>query len=755
MQKYTLLLLIIGLLFLAIFQSCESQEKINISIIPKPVLLIEKTGEFEFGNEINIECKSKELQLVSEYLKTEIVANTNIQLNTTGKPINLILDNESEYENNEAYKLNIFSDKIDILAPTSEGIFYGIQTLFQLLPSEFFNESKNNIKWTVPCVEISDYPRFKYRGMHLDICRHFFPVSFVKRYIDYLAMHKLNTLHFHLTEDQGWRIEIKKYPKLTEIGSIRKGTVIGRTNKYDGEEYGGFYTQDEIREIVKYASERHITVIPEIELPGHSVAALTAYPEYSCTGGPFEVRKRWGVSKDIYCAGNEKTFEFLENILIEVLDLFPSKYIHIGGDEAPKDRWEKCPKCQKRIKDEGLHNEHELQSYFIKRMEKFLNDNGRKLIGWDEILEGGLAPDATVMSWRGIQGGVEAAKQNHDVIMVPYSHLYFDGYQADPEIEPLAIGYWAPLERVYSFNPIPEELTEVEAKHVIGCEATLWTEFIATEEYAEYMFLPRLSALSEICWTQQSERIWNEFQGRLQKQYKRYFELDANFRIPTPEIKKLLVINKGENVVIENPIDMGTVHYTLDGSVPNIKSPKYQENLVINENSVLKSSIFLPDGRSSSVITTTIMVKEDAPNGLEYGLNYDYYEEDFTDSFPNFVELTPKTSGTCINFDVKNIGERNDKFGVIFTGKIDIESTGKWTFYLTCDDGAKLYIDGKEIIGSETYITQPVSDSHELSKGLHDIKLEFYEWGGAENVKIELEGPDYLRQPVKPWMLFR
>jgi len=360
------------------------------------------------------------------------------------------------------------------------------------------------------------------------------PKEYVKKYIDYIAMHKMNTFHWHLTEDQGWRIEIKKYPKLTEIGAWRKETLIGhyrdKPHKYDGKVHGGFYTQEDVKEIVEYAKSRYVTVVPEIEMPGHSVASLASYPELSCTGGPFEVRTIWGSSEDVYCAGNEETFHFLEDVLSEVIALFPSEYIHIGGDECSKGRWEKCPKCQARIKAEKLKDENELQSYFIKRIEKFLNANNRKLIGWDEILEGGLAPDATVMSWRGMVGGIEASRQGHDVVMSPTSHCYFDYYQGNPDLEPLAIGGYLPLKKVYSFEPTPDDLTTEEAKHILGAQANLWTEYIQTQEHAEYMVFPRISAIAEVVWTPKELRNWDNFIMRMEKQFRRYDILMVNYR---------------------------------------------------------------------------------------------------------------------------------------------------------------------------------------------------------------------------------
>jgi hexosaminidase len=412
-------------------------------------------------------------------------------------------------EGAEAYRLDVTPEGIDATARDARGLFYALQTLRQLIAAS---------PKAIPAARIEDTPRFPYRGLHLDVGRHFFPVGFIKRYIDLMARFKLNTFHWHLTEDQGWRIEIKKYPKLTEVGAWRKETIVGHArrgpNSYDGTRHGGFYTQDQAREVVAYARERGITVLPEIEMPGHSLAALAAYPEYANVPGPFEVRTTWGISEEVF-SPSDATFTFLENILREVMDIFPSEYIHIGGDEAPKKRWKESPLAQEIIKKEKLADEDELQSWFIRRIERFLHKNGRRLIGWDEILEGGLAPNATVMSWRGTKGGIAAARQKHDVVMAPQEDLYFDHYQGDPEHEPLAIGGMTPIEDTYRYEPVAPELTAEEATHVLGPQACVWTEYMPTTDQVEYMAYPRALALAEIAWSPRDARDWGSFKDRL------------------------------------------------------------------------------------------------------------------------------------------------------------------------------------------------------------------------------------------------
>ena len=410
----------------------------------------------------------------------------------------------------EFYTISAAGNSMLIVAESAEGFFHSIQSILQLI------EKKPGGGFEIPATDFNDYPRFKYRGMHLDVARHFFPVSFIKKYIDYVATYKFNTFHWHLTDDQGWRIEIKKYPLLTQVGSCRTQTLVGNygTNKYDGKKYCGYYTQEQIRDVVKYAADRYITVIPEIEMPGHAVAALASYPYLGCTKGPYKVWETWGVADDVFCAGNDSTYQFIANVLDEVVQLFPSKYIHVGGDECPKERWKQCPVCQKRIKDEGLKDEHALQSYFVQRIEKYLNSKGRKIIGWDEILEGGLAPNATVMSWRGEEGGIAAANQDHDVIMTPGSNCYFDHSQSRNE-DSLTIGGYLPLENVYNYEPIPAKLDFLKTKRVLGAQGNMWTEYITNASKIEYMIFPRICALSEVLWTPKNRKNWNDFEKRL------------------------------------------------------------------------------------------------------------------------------------------------------------------------------------------------------------------------------------------------
>ena len=531
-------------LFLAFLTSGCQPEKGDISpgsvaILPRPVHLKVNDGYFEITGKTTIRVDSASRSngemlgsLLSPSMGYELKLRNGKRVRNS---ITLAVDPSLVDLQEEGYLLRVDGRGISIKAPAGAGIFYGIQTLRQLLPEEIFSEiPSSDIRWVVPCVEIRDYPRFKWRGMHLDVCRHFMPVEFVKKYIDLIALHKMNRCHLHLTDDQGWRIEIEKYPKLAEISAWRDETLVGHykdePRRFDGQVHGGFYSHDEIRDLVAFAAARYVTIVPEIEMPGHSQAALAAYPELSCTGGPFKVRTFWGISKEVFCAGNEKTFEFLQDVLAEVMDLFPGEYIHVGGDECPKDRWEKCPKCQARIREEGLRDEHELQSYFIRRMEKFLAAHNRRLIGWDEILEGGLAPNATVMSWRGEAGGIAAAGAGHDVVMTPYGYTYFDYYQADPENEPLAIGGFLPLDKVYSYDPVPAKLEGKQRDHILGVQGQVWTEYIPTPEKAEYMAYPRACAMAEIGWTLLEQKDFDKFYKVLARHLKRLDYLHVNYR---------------------------------------------------------------------------------------------------------------------------------------------------------------------------------------------------------------------------------
>ena len=595
--------------------SCTAEKEANYQVIPLPQeVSLTQENPFKLNENVLIAYPENNalLQRNAEFLSEYIQQATNYAPKTkaiaAGEQVKnaIVLGLDPGIANKEGYVLTTTPEGISINGQTENGVFYGIQTLRKSIPAE-----AKGATVLIPAGEIKDEPRFSYRGMHLDVGRHFFPKEFMKKYIDLLALHNMNTFHWHLTDDQGWRIEIKKYPKLTEIGSQRSRTVIGRnTQEYDNTPYGGFFTQEEAKEIVKYAQERYITVIPEVDLPGHMLAALAAYPEMGCTGGPYEVCPRWGIFEDVLCIGNDQTMQFLEDVMNEIIEIFPSKYVHIGGDEAPRTRWEKCPKCQARIKTEGLkadknHTaEDRLQSYCMTRIEEFLNSKGRQIIGWDEILEGDVAPNATVMSWRGMEGGIKAAQLGHDVIMTPTSFCYFDYYQtADTKDEPLGIGGYVPIEKVYSLEPVPAVLTEEQSKHILGAQANLWTEYIHSSEHVEYMVLPRMAALAEVQWTQPEKKDFKDFTKRLARLMKFYqrdgfnyakhvFDLKVDF---TPDVTKKAV------VVTLSTIDDAPIYYTLDGTEPTTASLKYTEPVSITETADFQAVVIRPEGKSKVV----------------------------------------------------------------------------------------------------------------------------------------------------------
>lgn len=599
------LLQLVGLFCLSCLSvvSTLASATINYRVIPLPNKITNQKGEpFVLDKQVKIvyPMGNEKMKKNASFLSQYISENTGLSLKkqagkTSEKAIILSLKLKGA-TSPEAYQITVTSKNVIINGASEAGVFYGVQTLRKSIPVS------KVAKIQLPAVIVNDAPRFEYRGMMLDVSRHFFTVDSVKRYIDILALHNVNNFHWHLSEDQGWRIEIKKYPLLTEIGSKRTETVIGRnTGKYDGIPYGGFYTQDECREIVAYAAERFINVIPEIDMPGHMLGALAAYPELGCTGGPYQVWRQWGVSEDVLCVGNDKTLEFIKNVLTEITQIFPSKYIHIGGDECPKSSWAKCAKCQARIKELGLvadtkHSaEDRLQSYFIGYAEKILNDKGRRIIGWDEILEGGLAPDATVMSWRGMDGGIEAARQKHNVIMTPNSHVYFDHYQtADTQNEPLAIGGYSPVKTVYNFEPQPSTLTEEQKTYIIGAQANLWTEYVPTFKQAEYMVLPRIAALCEVQWTQPALKNYTEFLKRLPNLVDTYKIHGYNYAKHLFDIAAEFTANPNEECINVNlsTLDNAPIHYTLDESTPTESSPIYSAVLKIKENTNLKAIIY-------------------------------------------------------------------------------------------------------------------------------------------------------------------
>jgi len=685
------------LFLVLLISACQENELINatgnLDIIPLPAQITQSEGFFEISKNTVIvdNGTTSEAQLLNDYLKN----NNGLELAIVrSKPdANYIELSSVVFDTigmEESYFLNVNNESISIQGGPA-GVFYGTQSLQQILP----NKKVDVVK--IPIVKIEDKPRFAYRGMHLDVCRHMFPVEFIKKYIDQLAKHKMNTFHWHLTEDQGWRIEIKKYPKLQSIAAYRKETKIGhysdQPHQYDGKKYGGFYTQEEVKDIVAYAQARHITVIPEIEMPGHSLAALSAYPELACTDA------------------------FLEDVLTEVMALFPSKYIHIGGDECPKTRWEESAFCQKLMKEQGLHDEHELQSYFIQRMEKFINSKGKQIIGWDEILEGGLAPNATVMSWRGMQGGIEAAKAGHDVIMTPGSHCYFDHYQSQSPDEPVAIGGFTSLEKVYSFEPVPEELSEEEAKHILGAQANVWTEYIPTSEHVEYMAFPRICALAEVNWSAKSSRDWEGFSQRMLTHFERLKSWDINYADHFFDVKgEVNEIDGGVSISLSTNTENDII-YTTNGSAPNASSPQYQAPIEINETGIFKAATLLANGKVGRIFK--VDYKKHKAVGQTISLKYPPSE-----SYPG--EKGAKTlidglpgNGKFNGKDWLGFNENHVEAIITFEQVTDItkiqfgstSSNGAWVHF---PKGAKVYNNESNQLLYEEQFVNPDKGGHKL-----------------------------------------
>ena len=606
-----------ALLLLMTMISCKSTttngegSTANYEIVPTPEMITNPQTEADKPFVLTADTKliypesdtalQQYARFLQEYIKKQTGIEVKVAPNQNDEANTISLSQNYSNDNKEAYQVTITANNITINGASKAGTFYGVQFLRKSIPVQKVS------KVTFPAKIITDKPYFAYRGAHLDSARHFFSADSVRIYIDMLALHNINKFHWHLTDDQGWRFESKKYPELTVVGSTRSQTMLGKEwNKFDGKPHGGFYTQQEMKELVKYAAERNITIIPEIDLPGHMVAVLATYPKLGCTGGPYKVRETWGVAEDVLCAGNDETYDFIKNILEEVTEIFPSEYIHIGGDECPKNSWKKCSKCQAKIKALGIKGdakhtaEEYLQSHIITFAEEVLAKKGRKMIGWDEILEGGLAPNATVMSWRGIGGAIEAAKSNHDAIMTPMSFCYFDFYQTDKtDKEPLAIGNYLPVERVYSFNPYPEALNKEQQKHILGVQANIWTEYIQTFKHVEYMALPRMAALAEVQWvTPTKPKNYQEFLQRLMRLLpiyevegytyaKHIFDLRAEVKPGVDEI------NVTFSCLQDTPI-----YYTTDGSEPTKNSNVYKEPLKLTQNTNLKAKVFGKEGES-------------------------------------------------------------------------------------------------------------------------------------------------------------
>ena len=712
----------------------------GINIIPTPQSLVQHDGFFRLGSNTAIAAASPEAKTVAEFFaaKMRTATGLNIQVAEKGN-IQLSVDPSLDVANDEGYTLDVTKDGAVVVAKTAQGLFYGMQSFLQLLPAEIESPSKvNGIAWQAPAVSIKDAPRFGYRGIMLDPCRHFMPVENVKKYLDVLSLFKMNRMHWHLTDDQGWRIEIKKYPKLTEIASKR---IDG-----EGTEHSGYYTQEEIKEIVKYAADRFITVVPELELPGHEMAAIAAYPNLSCKGEQGTPRVIWGVEDIVMCPGKEDMFTFLQDVIDEMVPLFPSEYFHIGGDECPKISWKNCPLCQKRIKEEGLkadskHSaEERLQSYVIQRMEKYLATKGKKIIGWDEILEGGLAPSATVMSWRGEDGGIAAALMDHTVIMTPGGNgMYLDAYQGDSKIEPVTIGGYTLLEKTYSYDPIPDTLVAMgKSNYILGVQGNTWSEYMYDEAKRDYMVFPRILAVAEIGWTNLDRKDYKDFERRIENAYVRLDGHAINYHIPQPEQPNgscnfVAFTDKASlEFKTTRPIKMV---YTLDGSEPTPASTAYTAPIEITETTTLKIASVLPSGKMSPIRTIQVEKQSLAP-AKEVAKTTPGLNMEVTDGmYLNVKELeaAQKETKKSVIKDLKEIRSvvktsesmrGVNQYAAVATGYVNIPEDG---VYFISSDLEEVWIDGKLLVnnGGEVKRFSRHDSSVALAKGLHEIKAVF------------------------------
>lgn len=713
----------------------------GINIIPAPLSLVQNEGSFRLSKSTTIYASNEEAKTIAGFFASKIKRSTGFPLTITdtekSKGITLLIDAGLEV-NDEGYTLEVTPQKVTVKAKTPRGLFYGMQSFMQLLPAEIESPSLvSDIAWTAPAVSIKDEPRYSWRGIHLDPCRHFMTVEEVKKQLDVLSLFKINTMHWHLTDDQGWRIEIKQYPRLTEIGAKR---IEG-----EGFEYEGYYTQEEVKEVVRYAAERFITVIPEIELPGHGMAAIAAYPELSCKGIESTPRIIWGVEDVVFCAGKEETFEFLENVFKEVIELFPADIIHIGGDECPKTEWEKCPLCQKRIREEKLsakdgHTaEERLQSYFVQRMEKVLAQYGKKIIGWDEILEGGLAPTATVMSWRGEDGGIAAAGMDHYVVMTPQNDgMYLDRFEGDYKIDPVTIGGKATIETVYQYNPTPRALVEQgKEKYILGVQCNTWSEYMYTNDLREYRIYPRILALAEIGWTALERKDYKDFERRIDNAYVRLDAYNINYYIPQPEQPDgscdfVAFTNKTAlEFKTSRPVK---VVYTLDGSEPTPSSAIYESPIEFTQSGTLKIRSVLLSGKMSPVRTITVEKQTLAPAkevtqsraGLKLEVTYGYFldvdqlanaKEWKSSVIPSLRELTRIEKSDESMRGVKH-------YAAVASGYIHIPEDG---VYYISSDNEEVWIDGKRLVNNRGEVKRFSRNdkSVALAKGAHEIKVVF------------------------------
>jgi hexosaminidase len=758
-QKKAFCSLFIFLFVLIVFAQAQDADP-YAGIIPAPVSVKKSPGVFTISGETIIMADSvdnKAVLFLTDYLANKARLRIKIQPNTgAGVNNSIVLTSAgTDLLPAEGYRLIITPQNITIAAKGT-GLFYGIQTLIQLFPSD------RSAVVRLPCIQVEDYPRFGYRGMMLDVSRHFFSVEFVKKFIDLMAMYKLNTFHWHLTDDQGWRIEIKKYPKLTEVGSKRAETLIGNYHdrtpqQFDNTPYGGYYTQDQIRDVVKYAADRYINIVPEIEMPGHSDAALAAYPEFGCNAaGSYHVSGTWSEHNDVYCP-TDATFTFLDDVLTEVMDLFPGKYIHIGGDEVDKEDWQRSAVAQKLIKKLKLKDEHGLQSYFIRRVEQFVNSKGRSIIGWDEILEGGVAPNATIMSWTGEGGGIAAARESHNVIMTPSNAgLYFDHAQGKLDNEPVGIGGFTPLKQTYAYNPIPAVLTPDEQKYIVGVQANLWTEYIPTEKKVEYMILPRMLALAEVGWSVLANKDYSDFKDIRLPQHLGKLDKDGyDYRVPAAiGAKDTIVFGNQLQVNLKPSVAGATVYYTIDGYTPRETDMAYTIPMTYfvppDQYRELQTIVITPSGKRSDVTHTLVYNKAPMPpvvyQGIATGLKYQFFPGMFANTNQLNAAAPQDTSLITVkSFNIAPFRKSTQAFGIIYNGFIRIDEDGVYGFSTQSDDGSVLLIDDQPVVNNDgKHSLYDKGGSVPLQKGFHKFTLKYFNVGSSGTLRV------FMTIPGKP-----
>ncbi len=754
-------------LFIVLMFGCIKdvpKQKTKLSIIPQPNNVVINKGYFKLTKQTSLVYQGVDKSVLAtiNQLKADILQFTGYDLkisNTIPEDQYILFNiNYKAFNNPEAYNVHIEPHSVLIEAGTNKGLFYAYQTLRNLLPFEI---NTTPLEWKAPCVSIEDEPQFEFRSLHIDVARHFYPIEFIKKQLDLMAFYKLNVFHWHLTDDQGWRIEIKKYPKLTSIGSKRKETLVGHGANppfiYDNKPYAGFYTQDEIKELIKYANERHITIIPEIELPGHALAALSAYPELGCTNGPYKVATHWGSFNDVICAGKESNYQAIENILSEVATLFPGELIHIGGDACSKIRWRECKHCQQKIKQLKLKDENELEHYFINRVQKIVEKHGKKMAGWDEIMSGKTLTNATVVVCQDDAQFKEVIRNGNFIIQSPNNYLYFDHYQSDPQNHPLAIGGYTPLKEVYNYKPLPYDLTANEIKAIKGVQANCWTEYMADKQQVEYMLYPRLCAFAELAWTSNEHKSWPDFTRRMETHFNRLKQAGINYfyEVPKPIVNKNQInFIQTTTLEFEHISDNFDIFYTTDGSEPGSDSKRYSEPIPISTSGTIKAITLdkTSKEKSKTAIINLNKLQFQKPvnsNAQHIGLKYTLYKGRF--KTVKEIQNTNQNKSGFLQSSFMPDSIQSENFGIVYEGYISIEKKGIYQFDLTSDDGSAFYIGDNLVVNNDgIHGNKTESGAIALKEGKYPIKIFYFQTTGYNNFNLQLTPPKGQLIPLQP-----